>query len=86
MADGIAVLNHIFAFRKVLQGEFVSGRYLLVQDNFLAVYYKFSPAGSATMATATLSAGLIFKYFVSIYCVFLISFVQLLPYHYIAFK
>lgn len=67
VSDGIAVFNHIFAFCKIFQGELVSGRNILVQDNFLAVYYEFSPAGSATIATATLSAVLIFRYFVSIY-------------------
>lgn len=35
------VFNHIFAFCKIFQGELVSGRNILVQDNFLAVYYEF---------------------------------------------
>ena len=35
------VFNHIFTFCKIFQGELVSGRNILVQDNFLAVYYEF---------------------------------------------
>ena len=41
VSDGIAVFNHIFTFCKIFQGELVSGRNILVQDNFLAVYYEF---------------------------------------------
>lgn len=72
---GITVFNYILAFRKIFQREFMSGGNILVQDDFLAVYYEFSPAGSAVIATATLSAELIFRYFVSIYYV-LIGFVR----------
>ena len=38
---GITVFNYIFAFRKIFQREFMSGGDILVQDDFLAVYYEF---------------------------------------------
>lgn len=65
MPDGVSVFDDVFTFGQILQCEFMTGRDIFVQGNFLSVYIYFSPADSGAMATATLSAGLIFKNFVS---------------------
>ena len=40
MSDRITVLDYIFAFSKILQCEFMSGRNVFVQCNFNAIYRK----------------------------------------------
>ena len=66
VADGISIFNDVFAFRKIFQRKFVSGRNILVQGDSPSVHREFSTGRSAVIATATLSAGLIFRYFASI--------------------
>ena len=41
MADGVSVFNDVFAFLKVFQCKFVSGKNILIQGDFLSVHREF---------------------------------------------
>ena len=66
VADGISVFNDVFAFRKIFQCEFVSGRNILVQGDSLSVHREFFTGRECCDSHCNIVGRLIFRYFASI--------------------
>ena len=41
MTDRVPIFNDVFAFRKIFQCKFVSGKNILIQGDFLSVHREF---------------------------------------------
>lgn len=66
MADGVAILDDVLALGEIFQCHLMAGGHVFFQSDDMTIYRDGFACFKSEIATTTLSAGLIFKYFVSI--------------------